>query len=224
MSRDKKEKEDRELTRKYCSNMFSFGLTKKKKKGTSLFDTEEAKKNGHRDLMDGWFYSVTCHPRNCVLCARFPYNPCFRNYTPSFPKAHLIPDSGYCKYDDSHCKYNNAFVMDRIYGSSSLKPPVVVGKMFENGDWREYITVVKDLKGFSYLYVQLNNYEMSEAKRKHNYLKRYGWVVFEVPHVRYHHDEDNKIVLDSQTPRAQLQIYNKNLDESPHYSACKRFH
>ena len=66
MSRDNKEKDDRDLTRKDIADMCSFGLTKKKKKDPTLFEEEEAKKNGHKVLLDGWSYSVTCHPRNCV--------------------------------------------------------------------------------------------------------------------------------------------------------------
>ena len=134
------------------------------KPSVATLTLEEIERNSHVLPPCGYFVSVECHSRNCRLCKRFPELSCFREHTQPFPASFRLNTSGYVKFSGTS-EHLNAFIMNKVY-DDTREDPLVVGKLYHDGDWREYITTTMDSKGFHYLYVALNNYEKYTNRNK----------------------------------------------------------
>ena len=114
--------------------------------------------------------------------------------------------------------------MNKVYDDTN-EEPFVVGELYHDGDWREFITTTMDSKGFHYLYVALNNYE-KYTNRSKGYYQPYGWVIYESPYVKYDFsDKVTKIIRDKKEPSTHLILYSDMCD-SPgykHYSSSKQY-
>ena len=114
------------------------------------------------------------------MCKKYPHFACFRDTIKPYSPEIDIRVNGYVTYKvDFQNKNSCTYIMVAIYGVDQHNRIPIAGKIVNNSDWREYISICTCSCRFHYIFVQLNVDKRDEAKRRYRYTNYYGWVLYE---------------------------------------------